>query len=138
MSDPRIHRVFRVGQHWCVVADNGLAFYVGYVSIPKDHPWHGLHYDTVHELYDVDVHGGLTFADERDWVGWGGDGAPAGWYVGFDFGHAWDAPIAGSHLANVYGRLDGRIGLKEWDDESVAEEVRRLAIWAQSAAMVNA
>lgn len=68
--------------HWC-----------GYVGVPPGHPFHGQHYDKP----DVDVHGGLTFADACH------EGLPEGhgichvpetgrpddvWW--FDFHHAFD------------------------------------------------
>lgn len=139
MKPPRIHRVFTVGEHTCVVGENGLSFYIAYVFIPESHPWHGLHYDTIEELYEPEAHGGLTFSDERDFNSWDGvgDGAPVGWYVGMDFGHAWDAPIEGSDLEGVYRNLGGRIDLRQWDVDSVAQETRVLAVSAQRAVAVG-
>jgi hypothetical protein len=49
----------------------------GYVSVPKDHPWHGKTYNDV----DLDVHGGLTYAGMED-----GD-----WWFGYDCAHLGDA-----------------------------------------------
>lgn len=132
-DNPTIHRVFRLAEHWCVVADNGLAFYVGYVSIPDGHPWHELHYDTIAELSSVDVHGGLTYAGERTWAGWDGDGAPAGFYVGFDCGHFTDMPIEGSSMEKHWPGTGHR-----WTVDEVEVEVRRLAVQAQVAAVVHA
>lgn len=56
----------------------------GYVRVPPTHPVHGKKYDAV----DVDVHGGLTFAEiepckEHE------DGQ--GWWLGFDCAHSGDA-----------------------------------------------
>ena len=51
--------------------------YNGYVSLPLDHPWYGKDYD---DLPDVDVHGGLTYANmEND-----------RWVIGFDTCHLYD------------------------------------------------
>jgi hypothetical protein len=70
--------------HWC-----------GYVGVPPGHPAHGKGYSSV----EVEVHGGLTFADRCDETapeGHGichvpGPGRPADvWWLGFDCGHAWD------------------------------------------------
>jgi hypothetical protein len=135
-ADPRIHRIFRVAEHWCVVGDNGLAFYVGYVSVPEGHPWHGQGYDEIMERWPVEAHGGLTFSDFRDWEGWQGavDGTPPGWYVGMDFGHYCDMPIPGSYMADHWPRFSQALGGHEWDVESVAGEVRRLAVSAQVSA----
>jgi len=49
----------------------------GYVTVPKDHPWHGKTYNDV----DLDVHGGLTYAGMED-----GD-----WWFGYDCAHFGDA-----------------------------------------------
>ena len=66
------------GGNWC-----------GYVAVPPEHPAHGIDYDNV----DVDVHGGLTYANhcsgqichvpepgEPDDV----------WWLGFDCAHSQD------------------------------------------------
>lgn len=59
-----------------------LGHFCGYVSVPRSHPLHGLHYDDI-LLDGLDhPHGGLTFADRWD------DGE--GWWFGFDCGHAGD------------------------------------------------
>jgi hypothetical protein len=55
--------------HWC-----------GYLSLPEEHPWHGLDYDDIH---DINCHGGLTFADTNI----------AGlnrFFIGFDCAHSDD------------------------------------------------
>ena len=43
----------------CLIVRNNGGALCGYVGVPKGHPDHGKDYDAV----DVDVHGGLTFAD---------------------------------------------------------------------------
>ena len=67
----------------------------GYVGLPPGHPLHGKSYNDV----DVDVHGGLTFADEcqpGDTEEKGichvpGPGEPDHvWWLGFDCAHGWD------------------------------------------------
>lgn len=58
-------------QHWC-----------GYVALPAGHPHHGKNYDDI----DVDVHGGLTWADNH-----APNQQPDGrWWIGFDCAHAGD------------------------------------------------
>jgi hypothetical protein len=130
---PRIHRIWRVGEHWCVVADNGMAFYLGYVSVPEGHPWYGQPYDDI----PADAHGGLTFSDTRGWESFEGadDGVPDGWYVGFDFGHFCDKPIIGSPMEKYWIRPPGGF-IHAWTVESVANEVQKLAVQAQVAAVV--
>ena len=70
----------------------------GYVGIPENHPDYKKDYDDV----EVDVHGGLTFADEGDDKLW----KKGLWWFGFDTAHAFS-------------------GL--WSLESVIMETERLA-----------
>jgi hypothetical protein len=52
----------------------------GYVKIPVGHPCYGLDYDTIHNNYDINVHGGLTYSDyDQDDKYY--------WVVGFDTAH---------------------------------------------------
>ncbi len=79
----------------------------GYVSVPKGHPWHGKSYDDLMYDYDIDIHGGLTFAqtspnwseehgfNEEDWV------------IGFDTAHWGDS-------------------ISIWPQESVEDETIKL------------
>jgi len=48
----------------------------GYVDMPRSHPMYGKHYDEI----NVDVHGGLTYAEEVEGM----------WRVGFDTAHLGD------------------------------------------------
>jgi hypothetical protein len=43
----------------CLMLRNRIGAWCGYVGLPEGHRWFGASYDDV----DVDVHGGLTFAD---------------------------------------------------------------------------
>ena len=65
--------------HWC-----------GYVGVAKEHPLYGVDYDTP----DVEVHGGLTFAEkcnESDKEhGVCHHGPEALWWFGFDCAHGGD------------------------------------------------
>lgn len=72
-----------------------LGHFCGYVSVPRSHPLHGVHYDDL-LLEGIDhPHGGLTFSDRWD------DGE--GWWFGFDCGHAGDL----SPFMTEYKRKDG-------------------------------
>lgn len=68
--------------HWC-----------GYLYLPRGHPWHG----TTNEL-DVDVHGGITYANlEPDRT----------WCIGFDCAHLGDrVPCMDSRPGETYRDLD--------------------------------
>lgn len=48
----------------------------GYVTVPPEHPLHGVHYD---EAPYISVHGGLTYS--------GGGGDDCAWVFGFDCAH---------------------------------------------------
>jgi hypothetical protein len=66
----------------------------GYVGVSEEHPAYGRDYSD-RLLYDIDVHGGLTFAGQGD-----GKHRPAGyWWLGFDCAHFGDAVPA----YNIYG-----------------------------------
>lgn len=62
-----------------------LGHLCGYVDLPNDHSAFGKHYDNI----DVEVHGGLTYAQKTGFslspFNWGGK-----WRVGFDCAHLGD------------------------------------------------
>jgi len=75
------------GLPWCVTI-NRLGIRCGYVRVPPEHPYHGLEYDEIPDR--IDVHGALTFsAADEPCEGEAGGGH---WWLGFDCGHAFDAP----------------------------------------------
>lgn len=74
-----------LGFEWAV-AHNGMGYRCGYVRVPLGHPWHGKSYNDL----DVDVHGGLSFAEPDEPCD--GPGTDADWWLGFDCAHAFDAP----------------------------------------------
>jgi hypothetical protein len=73
----------------CLIRRSSLGFLCGYVLLPSEHPFF-----RKDRFDDVEVHGGITFADEID--GW--------WQVGFDCGHGWDyapaSPVSTSNKDN--------------------------------------
>ena len=54
-------------------AYNMCGEYNGYVSLPPEHPWHGVSYDDI----PVEIHGGLTYSRMEE----------ARWVIGFDTCH---------------------------------------------------
>lgn len=132
MTPPEILRVWRIGEHWCIVATNGIGFYLGYVSLPDNHPWFELELDDI----PADAHGGLTWAKTRTWEEFDGDGAPEGMYIGFDCAHFCDSPIPGSYMEQHWP-ASHEAQHPPWTEELVAQEVRRLAVQAQAAAVVG-
>jgi len=88
---------------WFVTENNKLHQYIitdrgwgnGYVLLPKNHPFYGMHYNSI----SVDVHGGLTYSSEfysDDLTNWnikteGITEEDIGkWCVGFDTSHYGD------------------------------------------------
>lgn len=49
----------------CVITDSRMAHINGYVQVPEGHPAYAASYDRL----NVDVHGGLTYANDRGWFG---------------------------------------------------------------------
>jgi hypothetical protein len=134
MRLPRVHRVWRVGDHWCVVADNTM-FWLGYTSVPEGHPWYELDWEEI----PADAHGGITFANHRDWAEFqSDDGVPPAFYVGFDCGHFCCTPIPGALFAERWPTYpsSSSFGHPPWTIETVVAEVNRLAVQAQVAAVV--
>ena len=43
----------------CLMRRNDMGAWCGYVAVPPGHPYHGKRWDDV----DLDVHGGITYAD---------------------------------------------------------------------------
>lgn len=82
----------------------------GYVLIPPGHPAFGMDYDTVYDLYDIEVNGGLTFASHADKLTeWDiPEDSRDCWVLGFDTCHHRDT-------------------LLEWPKYRVKEEAERLA-----------
>jgi hypothetical protein len=79
----------------CLVVRNRHGSLCGYVGLPPGHPYHGADYSDV----DVDVHGGLTYADSCQEEGPEDrrvchvlePGRPDDvWWLGFDCGHYMD------------------------------------------------
>ncbi len=133
MCLPNEESVFKVEREWeshglkCVVVQaRENQNRCGYVRVPTGHPLHGKHYDDA----DVNVHGGLTFAEIEPCAHEDG----TGWWFGFDCDHAGDSMYEpGKHpayLNDFYGPR-GRyfMGEKEhfWLEEEVAKETERLA-----------
>lgn len=87
----------------CLAVRNSMGNWCGYAAVDPGHPLHGLGYSSAP---DLDVHGGLTYANrcagsvchvpqpgEPDDV----------WWFGFDCGHAWDiAPAMVSRMKEIY------------------------------------
>ena len=82
----------------CLIVRGPSGSLCGYVGVPPSHPLHGKGYDQCYgEDWDLDVHGGLTFADscaeteEEDKHICHKDGICEDvWWLGFDCAHSGD------------------------------------------------
>ena len=87
-----------------------LATWCGYVEVPERHPLHGADLyegNRVNDLMNLEVHGGVTFADEINGV----------YYIGFDCAHAGDlVPAYEFECWETYR-----------DEDYVRKEIERLA-----------
>jgi hypothetical protein len=107
--------------HWC-----------GYVAVPPGHLLYGKDYDDV----NVDVHGGLTYSEQRK-LSWGSsnkykivpqnislEGLPANvWWFGFDCAHSMDRTPCLPPFYTFDASLDGIYR----DAKYVELEIKRLA-----------
>jgi hypothetical protein len=136
--DALLEKGEHAGFEW-EVTSNGIGYRCGYVRVPAGHPWHGKDYGD-ESLYDVEVHGGLTFAAADTDCGKGGE--DNAWWLGFDCAHYLDAKdpriMTGEQIAHElamearYPRLN--IGQVVRTTEYVAAECRALAEQAARAA----
>lgn len=105
----------------CLLHRNHMGSWCGYVGLPPEHPDFGKDYDDI----EVEVHGGLTYADRcGQYIGLGvGDER---WWVGFDTSHFRD--IVPGMLA--FGMKHGWAsppGLTYWTRDRATVETQRLA-----------
>lgn len=88
----------------------------GYLAVPSGHSWHGKDMD---DVGDLDVHGGVTYADkchgEVCHVAKAGEPDDV-WWLGFDYAHSGDIS-PGWDL--------GGLRLNHWDRYSTLEDVER-------------
>lgn len=127
-----------VGFQW-EVTSNGIGYRCGYVRVPAGHPWHGKGYDD-EGMYDIDVHGGLTFAAPDTDCGKGGE--DDAWWLGFDCAHYGDAKdpriMTAEQIARELAFERDGLGLPHGEasiktTEYVEAECRRLAEQAAAA-----
>jgi hypothetical protein len=89
----------------------------GYVAIPKGHPCYEMDYDAIHDKYEIDVSGGLTFASPS--IKGQPEETKGMWIVGFDTLHYGD-------------------NMERWPDEhSVLFEANRLLEQLDSIAVTS-
>lgn len=128
-----VENLFMYKGYPCVVTFDPLGYRCGYVGLPKYHNDYGKPY---YKLYDIDCHGGLTFAN---------DNLPElpyskTWWIGFDCSHAddgWDFTTANKYygedpefktlinsLSNA--KMGFYVGLPARSQEYVENECRKI------------
>lgn len=109
----------------CLLNRGSLGVWCGYAAVPPGHPLHGKSCDDV----DVDVHGGLTYANQCD-----GEichipkpGEPDNvWWFGFDCAHCDDtAPRLLAHMpSSIFPRSAYRdLAYARHETEQLAEQL---------------
>jgi hypothetical protein len=133
------------GHEYRIMANRRIGGRCGYVKVDAGHPWHGADYGL-----DVDVHGGVTFAEPD--VPCAAAGPDSGYWVGFDCSHAGDLydvdlmddPWAKEFYRNyneqqkATGERYGIMRMSVKDTDFVRAECERLALQAKEAAKVGA
>jgi hypothetical protein len=117
----------------CLIVRNRLGALCGYVGVPPEHPAHGKDY---YDMPDIEVHGGLTYADrcqegaeEHGICHVPEPGRPADvWWFGFDCGHCWDLVPGIADALGSIGRSPYRGDREVYRDFTyVQAEVAQLA-----------
>jgi hypothetical protein len=102
-----------------LIASHPAGFRLGYVALPKSHPWHGLTwFDT------IDVHGGLSYV---------GAGTSGEWWIGFSCDEPGDAPDNTLNILSDNAHKPGVVRTQEW----VRNELHILIDQVQSASKVK-
>lgn len=82
---------WRYGDVPCLLVRNRLGAWCGYAGVYPGHPWHG---QSDYDALGLDVHGGLTYADECAdhvcHVPREGEPTDHVWWLGFDCAHYMD------------------------------------------------
>jgi hypothetical protein len=101
----------------CIAKRNRMGAWCGYVGVPPGHPWHGVPpghpwHGIDYNDPDIDVHGGLTYANscspEIGICHVPRPGEPEDlWWLGFDCAHAWDVvpSLLSTRIRTVVGDL---------------------------------
>lgn len=125
MTDQKVMKKWKQDGLDCLVVLNSsesLEWYCGYVGVPKSHPdWR-----KAYEKIDVDIHGGLTFAEigkinSELWDN------PKLWYFGFDCAHAGDDNDILEFLKQHQDYPRFPMKRHKWTLNEVIEETNRLA-----------
>lgn len=103
----------------------GLLYYIlnlgthptAYIKIPKDNKLYGKSYEDIYKEIDIDVHGGITYAEEGIYAD---NKEVQGWFIGWDYAHCYDYMGYEEKLPKFL-----QSGGKRWTTKEIYEEVRK-------------
>jgi hypothetical protein len=117
---------------------NAMGNWCGYVAVEPGHPLHGMDMGEIWEAAELNVHGGVTYAEacQGEICHVPPPGEPDNvWWIGFDCGHACDVSpymqgihdraIAAGEFRYDIGAMADKLGLTE--DHPMREKYRDLA-----------
>lgn len=111
----------------------GLLYYIlnlgthptAYIKIPKDHRLYGKSESEIYKEVDIDVHGGITYAEEGIYAD---NKQVEGWFIGWDYAHCYDYMGYEEKLP-----VDLNSGGKKWTTKEIYKEVRAACYQIQKA-----
>lgn len=125
-DDDRTEREFEESGLQCCTRTHDMGHRCGYVALPKGHPLFGRGWEACYEIApDLDVDGGITFANGTDDM----------WVLGWDAAHAWhrrDWSVASDEFKasrDMYPELYADFSFSAYmvDADMAEQETRRFA-----------
>ena len=103
----------------------GLLYYIlnlgthptAYIKIPEHHKLYGKNESEIHKEVDIDVHFGLTYADDHIYIS--KNQKLEGWFIGWDYAHYNDY-MGYEEKLPIFLRSNG----KKWTTEEIFMEVK--------------
>ena len=86
----KVEKDFVIDEFRCVIIGQRMGHRCGYIEIPQDHKYYGVHYEALN-CDDVDVHGGWTYSSSTTENNYPVKTNKDSWWVGFDCAHYMDA-----------------------------------------------
>lgn len=110
----------------------GLLYYImnlgthptAYIKIPNDHKLYGKSCEEIYNKVDIEVHGGITYAEEGIYAD---NKEVQGWFIGWDYAHCYDYMGYEEKLP-----VNLRSGGKKWTTEEIFKEVREACYQIQN------
>ena len=82
-----------------------------YVELSKDHPLYGIAYYDIEEMYNIKVHGGLTYSTDSFLL------LDNTWIIGWDYAHCDDYSTYAEQCSFLHY-------LKKWTTEEIIDECK--------------